>query len=526
MKKAFTLLTATLLAMVLANAQTPTEIPTGKKFYIQSAMNYGKNNGGYWDVPGYPKEIQKGSNIQVYDFDEGHDRTFSMHFRDSDGYYEIKIGNTINSRIDIQGGETKNGTSVKTWTRNHRNNQMFLFHHLGNGKFKIFDKNSGKIICLKGRSNANGTNVHIWDNHNGPSVEWYLIDANTKKPFTPNAHNNKIPKPTGRVIVPNGYNMDNVVVKFYLKKYVTAPLTTKPNANGYYSFPDAEIDDEDYVGVVLAEADGLVSDHYKYHKTIAPGKIELNLTYPPKDSKLVNSQHRGNIPFAEKGKYYINIKGLVTNNRHNFFFRDLNKQTSQKSQIRELIGVSGTDAQSDKEIYDILKKTWEFYSKAKKSAMFNPSNEVKQAFNESLNRDKPHDPVSYWTTVEQFVNIYNKYGFIPIGNCSSQALAFAAFLRAAGVPANKMAIERLYYDYYQDHWAIIVEIKDRWYWFDPTYSHFNFPSFENLNSIPKNRKGFNYHIPFEIITVPGSTLDYVPYCGEDGVISNTNNAAT
>ncbi|MFP4556305.1 MAG: RICIN domain-containing protein [Bacteroidales bacterium] len=170
---------------ILVKAQKPADIPTGKKFFIQSAINYGKNNGGYWDIPGYPKTIQKGSNVQVYNFDDNHDRTYSMHFKDSDGYYEIKVGNTTNARIDIQGGGKRNGTSVKTWTRHRGNNQKFLFRHLGNGRFKIYDKNSGKAICLAARSSANRSNVHIWDDHNGPWMEWYLIDAQTRRAFVP-----------------------------------------------------------------------------------------------------------------------------------------------------------------------------------------------------------------------------------------------------------------------------------------------------------------------------------------------------
>ncbi|MFO8021579.1 MAG: RICIN domain-containing protein, partial [Perlabentimonas sp.] len=162
-----------------------TIVPTGRKFYIQSAMNFGKNKGGYWDVPGYPNEIQKGSNIQVYNLDEGHDRTFSFHKSKERGYYEIQIGNTSNSRIDIQGGKNDNGTSVKTWEKHQGKNQRFRFYHLGNGRFKIFDRNSGKVICLSGRKNQNGTNVHIWDDHNGPWMEWYLIDVETNKPFIP-----------------------------------------------------------------------------------------------------------------------------------------------------------------------------------------------------------------------------------------------------------------------------------------------------------------------------------------------------
>ncbi len=174
---------------VCLKAQTSTEMPTGKKFYIQSAMNYGKNNGGYWDIPGVyqpSRAINKGANIQVWNLDAHHDRQFTLVKSNTNGYYEIQVGYTTNSRVDIQGRGKGNGTSVKIWDKNGQSNQKFLFEHLGNGRFKIYDRNSGKAICLAGRKNANGTNVHIWDNHNGLWMEWYLIDVKTKEALNPN----------------------------------------------------------------------------------------------------------------------------------------------------------------------------------------------------------------------------------------------------------------------------------------------------------------------------------------------------
>ncbi len=178
-----------------AKAQKATEMPTGKKFYIQSAMNYGKNYGGYWDLPGVyqpSRAINKGANIQVWNLDAHHDRQFTLVKSNLKGYYEIQVGYTTNSRVDIQGRGTGNGTSVKIWDKNGQNNQKFLFQHLGNGRFKIYDRNSGKAICLAGRKNANGTNVHIWDDHNGPWMEWYLIDVETKKAYEPSQSKQKI----------------------------------------------------------------------------------------------------------------------------------------------------------------------------------------------------------------------------------------------------------------------------------------------------------------------------------------------
>lgn len=166
-------------------AQESTKLPSGKKFHIQSALNFGKNSGGCWDVPGYPETVQKGSNIQVYDMDKGHDQTFSFLSPTTHGYYEIQIGNTSISRIDIEGAGTANGTSIKTWEKNGKGNQKFLFRHMGNGRFKIYERNSGKIICLANRSSNNRSNVHIWNDHNGAWAEWYLIDVATKKPYIP-----------------------------------------------------------------------------------------------------------------------------------------------------------------------------------------------------------------------------------------------------------------------------------------------------------------------------------------------------
>ncbi len=157
---------------------------TGKQYLIQSAMNYGRDNGGYMDVPGTPTLINKGSNIQVWNLDNGMDRKFTLNNSNETGYYEILVGSTQEARLDVDNGSTKNGTNVHVWEKNGGNTQKFTFLHLGNGRFKILDRN-GKIITLSNRSSANGANVLIWDNQDGVWAEWYLIDANTKKAYIP-----------------------------------------------------------------------------------------------------------------------------------------------------------------------------------------------------------------------------------------------------------------------------------------------------------------------------------------------------
>ncbi|MDD2345504.1 MAG: RICIN domain-containing protein [Bacteroidales bacterium] len=159
-------------------------IPTGKKFFIQSGMNYGRDNGGYWDIPGSPATITNSLNIQVWNLDGGHDRMYTLIDSKEKGFYEIVIGNTKNSRVDVSGGKTANGTNIASYQSNGSNSQRFLFHHLGNGRFKIYNR-FGKALCTAGRKSANGTSVHTWDDHDGVWMEWHLIDAETKELFIP-----------------------------------------------------------------------------------------------------------------------------------------------------------------------------------------------------------------------------------------------------------------------------------------------------------------------------------------------------
>ncbi|GJQ62353.1 MAG: hypothetical protein SCALA702_14060 [Melioribacteraceae bacterium] len=183
-------LMASLLILMLSTtlfSQDATKLFDRRGYLIQSAMNYGVDNGGYWDIPGHPKKIEKSMNIQVWDLDKDKDRKYYMVASDIEGYYEIKPGWQKGIRIDVAGGApnmNKNGANIATWSKNSKEWQKFRFKHLGEGKFKIYTT-SGMVVCLDGRKSVNGTNVHLWEDHEGAWMEWYLIDPSTKKPFIP-----------------------------------------------------------------------------------------------------------------------------------------------------------------------------------------------------------------------------------------------------------------------------------------------------------------------------------------------------
>jgi hypothetical protein len=165
-----------------------------KEVWIQSAMNYGKNNQGFWDVPGKQPTAKNGLQIQSWEMDEGADRKFkfvpSTRFP---GYYEIHSG-LSGYVMENEGGNPemkKNGTSIVLWQRHGGESQVFRIKHLGNGRIRIFNY-AENAIHLMGRKNANGTEIAVWGDHDGDWMDWYLVDPVTKTAFIPQRNNKTV----------------------------------------------------------------------------------------------------------------------------------------------------------------------------------------------------------------------------------------------------------------------------------------------------------------------------------------------
>lgn len=165
---------------------------TARNYYIQSALEYGRSQNGYWDLPGVNPKAKNGQNLAVYKMDKGDDRKYWFKWA-GDGNYTIRSLAGYKYCVDLSHGRTNNGSNIGMHEANRTDAQLFYLKHLGNGRFKIHHI-SGKILALAGRSSSNGSNIHLWDDHNSISNEWYLIDSQTKKPLIPTEFH----KPTNR----------------------------------------------------------------------------------------------------------------------------------------------------------------------------------------------------------------------------------------------------------------------------------------------------------------------------------------
>ncbi len=185
-----TLLITLFITNTFAQSFTGSIMPTHKKFLIQSAISYNRNNEGFWERQGGGSSVNKGDNIRIWTLDGAETKRFTLVESSQKGYYEIICGPNTGYRVDVSGGKlSQNGTNIQIYTKNGTESQKFLFRHLGNGKYKIFTK-EGLIVNLKtaGSSN-NGNNIQIWKDHDAIHNEWYILDAVTKKPIIPEGKN-------------------------------------------------------------------------------------------------------------------------------------------------------------------------------------------------------------------------------------------------------------------------------------------------------------------------------------------------
>lgn len=315
-----------LTALFLLNNNTSFSqdyIPTGQVFYIQSNNSYGSSNSGCWDIRGRNVKFTNSQSIIVWQLsDQDNDRKFKFNYAGfEDGshwYYIIPEYTRGYGVVDVQGGSNSNGTNIQVYTLNHTASQKFRIKHLGNGKWKIYSKLGG-ILCLDRRSSANGSNVHLWQDHSGAGTEWHLIDVHTNQQLV--IQNKKVEsakiaekeKPTPQAIARlEEYKSLPEIKKMKIKfqegeiEFTIAGTHAVPHTFGFFDVLNQKnkinADTYDASGMIIVN-EASQEIFWDKNKVDNQGKVFFYVDESPESLPYVNkSTNLNNLSVAEKAK--------------------------------------------------------------------------------------------------------------------------------------------------------------------------------------------------------------------------------
>ena len=93
------------------------------------------------------------------------------------GVYTIQSA-IANKNVDVNGGQTANGTNVQLYKSNGTNSQKWNVKQLSDGTYEITTMlDNTKSLDVAGGKTSNGTNVQIYDVNGTNSQKWYINDA-------------------------------------------------------------------------------------------------------------------------------------------------------------------------------------------------------------------------------------------------------------------------------------------------------------------------------------------------------------
>lgn len=135
-------------------------------YTISSNMNINKT------VDVYGGNSANGTNIQLWDKHGGASQKWTVKYDAFTGFYTF-INPSSGKALDINGAKTANGTNIQLWDYNNSCAQRWRGVKKADSTFVFFSACShSKAIDLYSSRTTNGTNIHIWTAHGGVNQQW------------------------------------------------------------------------------------------------------------------------------------------------------------------------------------------------------------------------------------------------------------------------------------------------------------------------------------------------------------------
>lgn len=109
-----------------------------------------------------------------------------------DGMYVIRSKANNSIVLDVYNADSNSAANIQVWTQNWGLAQNFQLKHVGNGRYKIENQNSGLGFNVANVGTTNGTNVIQWPYFGNPQEKWYFEDAGDGSVYITNNLSNKV----------------------------------------------------------------------------------------------------------------------------------------------------------------------------------------------------------------------------------------------------------------------------------------------------------------------------------------------
>lgn len=97
---------------------------------------------------------------------------------DGGGYYQLEPQSDAGKRLDVSGAGTTAGTNISVWYENGNNAQKWKITDVGNGYYELEPKNApGFRLDVAGAGTTNNTNVHLWSQNGNDAQKWKITLA-------------------------------------------------------------------------------------------------------------------------------------------------------------------------------------------------------------------------------------------------------------------------------------------------------------------------------------------------------------
>lgn len=218
--------------------------------------------------------------------------------------------------------------------------------------------------------------------------------------------------------------------------------------------------------------------------------------------KHMPTKHEGDVLYYKLWNFWVRA-GFKANSQSATFFRDYETANSDTDALLKDIGFPWKKAETEEEVWQRIGMVWNWLK------------------NNVQDNNAEYGTISSvageWPSILDFAKYYKAHKHLVWAACFSKAHLFATLLGRMVYPRYRFAVAEAHHAENgapptATHVYVAAYVGERWFYLDPTAIYSVFPDYAHRHSIGVSSfTTVDYEHPYEIIPVPLSGFDAVPY---------------